>query len=155
MQTNKSGNSHTWLIQSVRWSYLLFWCVSILFGRTTRRRNKGGRSTKTQDFNHGGRCQIVVHVMCSRKSTCRSLVPLVSSDVAKLLYMSCAREKSTCRSLVPLVSSDVAKLLHMSCARETTYAARLFHWCRLTTPVIKILRNLDKPCLDMSSRQMC
>ena len=129
VQTNISGNSHTWLSQSGRWSYLLFRCVSILFGRTTRRRNKGGRSTKTQDFNHGGRCQIVVHVMRTRRSTCGSLVPVVSSDVAKLLYMSCVR--------------------------EITYAARLFHWCRLTTPVIKILRNLDKPCLDMSSRQMC
>ena len=26
----------------------------------------GDPLTKTQDFNHGGRCQIVVHVMCSR-----------------------------------------------------------------------------------------
>ena len=57
-----STNSHNWLSQSVRWSYLIFRCVSILFGRTMRRRNKGGRSTKTQDFNHGGRCQIVVHL---------------------------------------------------------------------------------------------
>ena len=62
MQTNISSNSHNWLSQSARWSYLIFRCVSILFGRTVRRRNKGGRSTKTQDFNHGGRCQIVVHL---------------------------------------------------------------------------------------------
>ena len=53
------------------------------------------------------------------KSTCCSLVPLVSSDVAKLLYIYTWR--STCCSLVPLVSSDNPRDWNLEESRQAPF----------------------------------